>query len=60
MAPERDLLGLVDDAHPAPADLADDAIIADLLQSQRIGRRHRLSRSLLVFLDLLDLDHGRK
>ena len=29
--PERELDGLVDDAHAAPADLAQDAIVADLL-----------------------------
>ena len=35
MPPQRDLLGLVDDAHPAPADLADDAVVAELLQGRR-------------------------
>jgi hypothetical protein len=35
MPPQRDLLGLVDDAHPAPADLADDPVVAELLQGRR-------------------------
>ena len=37
---QRDLLGLVDDAHAAAADLADDAVVAQALQRrQRAGGR---------------------
>ena len=32
LAAERDLLGLVDDAHPAAADLPDDPEVAELLR----------------------------
>ena len=37
MTPQRDLLGLVDDAHAALADFADEAKITELPQ----GRRRR-------------------
>jgi hypothetical protein len=55
---QGDLLGLVDDAHAALADFAEDAKVAELLQGK--GRRHGLwPRGLLVVvLDLLDLDQG--
>ena len=36
-AAQRDLLGLVDDAHAPPADLAEDPVIADLPQWRTCG-----------------------
>ena len=33
-AAERELLGLVDDAHAAPADLAEDAVVAQLVRDR--------------------------
>ena len=51
--PERDLLGLVDDAHPAPADLAQEAKVAQLADASwrfvrlvvRRDRRHSVRRT---------------
>ena len=57
---QRNLLGLVDDAHAAFADLAQDAIIPELQQGGGRRRGWVLVRFLVVFLDLLDLDHGRE
>ena len=37
--PERDLLGLVDDPHPAPAHLAQEAEVAELADARRGGVR---------------------
>jgi hypothetical protein len=57
---EGNLLGLVDDAHTALADFAEDAKIAELLQS-RSQRCILLPGGLpVVFLNQLDLDHGRE
>ena len=58
-AAQRDLLGLVDHPHPAPADLADDPVVADLSQSRDGGRRLGCLVAG-VALDLLDLDQGRE
>src|SRR5262249_43508020 len=58
-ATERDLLGLVHDAHATPTDLADDAVIADL--SRRCGARRGRRPGQLdapIVLDLLDFDQG--
>jgi hypothetical protein len=60
---EGDLLGLVDDAHTAAADLAEDAVIPQLLQLGRPRYHHRSGRrrdGLAVFLDLLHADQGRE
>ena len=38
-AAQRDLLGLVNDAHAAPADLAEDPVVADFAQGWIRGRR---------------------
>ena len=60
MASEGDLLGLVYDPHPAAADLADDPVIAQPPQrGQRAGGR-RLGHLLPIFLDLLQVHHGRE
>ena len=58
MTPQRHLLGLVDDAHAPRADLAEDAEVAELPQRGSGGCRRLLGGLLMVFLDLLDLDHG--
>ena len=58
VAPQRHLLGLVDDAHAPLADLAEDAEIAELPQARSGGCRRLLGGFLVIFLDLLDLDHG--
>jgi len=34
------VLGLVHDAHPAPAQLLDDAVVRDRLPDKRVGVRH--------------------
>ena len=60
-AAERDLLGLVDHAHAAPADLAEDPVVAHLAQRRQGDRRFRGAGPLrLVLLDPLDLDQGRE
>ena len=44
-AAQRDLLGLVHDAHAAPADLAEDPVVADLLREWWIrGRESPVTR----------------
>ncbi len=57
MPAERDLFGLVDDPHAAPADLADDAIVAQLFD---VGDCYR---SILIRVDRLvgqgDVFHHR-
>ena len=56
VAAERDLLGLVDDAHAAAAQLAEDAIVAEPLHIRRPGR----SDSRIVGLRDGDvLEHGQ-
>ncbi len=59
-AAERDLLGLVDHAHPAPADLAEDPVIADLAEPRGRGRRRRGRLAPRVAVGLLDLGQGRE
>ena len=63
VAAQRLLLGLVDDAHAAAADLAEDAEVAQLLQRRRprARRRRRGSpvRSLTSGLELLH-QHERR
>ena len=41
MAAEGQLLGLVDDPYPAPANLADDPVVAELLQRRHAPRGGR-------------------
>jgi hypothetical protein len=55
-AAQGHLLGLVDHPHPAPADLAQDPVVADLakVRGDRWWRRGHLGPSTAV--DLLDLD----
>jgi hypothetical protein len=57
---QRQLLRLVDDAHAALADFADDAKITELPQSGRWHRGRFRNDFLAVFLDLLDFHHGRE
>ncbi len=60
---QRDLLGLVHHAHAAPADLAEDAVVADLPREWTRGPgapvRPRLV-ALQAALGLLHLDHRRE
>jgi hypothetical protein len=60
VTPQRDLLGLVDDAHAALADFAEDAKITKLLQGRRRRRGGARGSVLVVFPNLLDLDHSRE
>ena len=63
-AAQRDLLGLVHHAHAAPADLAEDPVVADLVceRSDSAAREIRRSppRILPQALGLLDFDHRRE
>ena len=59
-AAQRDLLGLVDDPHAAPADLAEDPVVADLPEARDGGRRRPDRLVAGVALGLLDLDQGRE
>ncbi len=58
MAPQRNLLGLVDDAHAPLADLAEDAEIAELPHDRRGRCRGWPGGVPAIVLDLLDLHHG--
>ena len=61
---QRDLLGLVDDAHAAAADLADDAVVAELLQAGGRGGGRVAGRVAVERLvgqgDVLHHRHGRE
>jgi hypothetical protein len=64
MPAQRDLLGLVDDAHAAAAHLADDAVVAELLQGRQTSCGKfpgcvRLER-LVGEGDVLHHRHGRE
>ena len=60
-AAQRDLLGLVHHAHAAPADLAEDPVVADLAQGWIRGPGILgLLLALPHTLGLLDLDHRRE
>ena len=58
-AAQRDLLGLVDHAHAAAADLAHDPVIAELSE-KRGGGLPRVRVIADVPLDLFDLNQGRE
>jgi hypothetical protein len=59
-ASQRDLLGLVNHPHAAPADLAHDPVVAEFLEA-RHGARGRPPRVVAgVSLDLFDFDQGRE
>jgi hypothetical protein len=59
VAAERFLFGLVDDAHAAAADLAQDAVVAQSLQAATLGqRRVRAGEVVARRLELLDLEEG--
>ena len=47
-AAQRDLLGLVDDAHAAPADLAEDPVVADLPEGRIAARESPISLLVLA------------
>ncbi len=55
-AAQRDLLGLVDHPHPAPADLADDPVVADLARLRR-GHRPAVVLGLRRRPELVDQRH---
>jgi hypothetical protein len=57
---QRDLLGLVDHAHAAPADLAQDPVVAHLAQRWQGDRGRGGGMLRLVLLGALDLDQGRE
>ncbi len=57
---QRDLLGLVDHAHAAPADLAKDPVVADLAEVRSHGKRGRSQLAARLAIGLLDLDHRRE
>ena len=57
---ERDLLRLVDDAHAAVADLADDAVVAQALERRQRPSDGGCLHLPAVFLDLLHLGQGRE
>jgi hypothetical protein len=63
---QRDLLGLVDHAHPTPADLADDPVVPQLSEGRGPGLRRgrgarRLARQRPVGQrDVLHQGHGRE
>ncbi len=64
VASQRDLLGLIDDAHAAAADFAQNAKIAQLLR-RRMSRRRRLAcriagQRFIGQGDVLHQRHGRK
>jgi hypothetical protein len=58
---QRDLLGLVNDAHAAPADLAEDLVVANLPRERiRSPGLRELVVALSQTLGLLYLDHRRE
>ena len=60
-AAQRDLLGLVDHAHAAPADLAEDPVVADQGRGRIRGPKTRgLVLALPGIIDLLHFDQRRE
>ncbi len=58
---ERNLLGLINDTHAAPADLSQNPVITDLLQRLRCSPSLRLTFTVgFPLVDLLHLDQRRE